>query len=646
MFHSGVVDAWRERERALERAGADVTLLSAQRWNEGGSVVELQPRPGEKVRAVATIGSHPALFLYDPRPIWRALAEDWDVLDIHEEPFALATAEILLLRALRRSRLPYALYSAQNIRKRYPIPFRWLERHALRHAAGLQVCNAQAGRICEDKGFPGVARVIPLGLDPAHFHPGPAPAPQSAESAIVGYVGRLAAHKGLDVLLDAVAGDDRLRLRIAGDGPEAEELRGRVSAEGLAGRVEFAGSIEQVDLPDFYRSLDVLAVPSLTTSSWMEQFGRVAVEAMACGVPVVASDSGALPEVIDDAGILVPPGDADALREALVRVGTDPSLAASLRQRGLERAAAAAWDRVADEFKAMYRAMRHQGAHLERDVEVVLVAYRSPELVRRALEPVASLPVTVVDNSSMPQIRAVCEELGCRYVDSGRNGGFAYGVNTALQNRQVPGADVLLLNPDALVSVGDVEELHRALLADPHLASVGPSQVDGSGEASRVSWPFPSPRATWLEAVGLGRLAGRDRYVIGSVLMLRAEALAQVGGLDERFFLYAEETDWAYRACLLGWHHAEVKGVVAEHLGSATSSDSAARDAHFHASLERYLRKHHGAIGWQFARLGQVVGSSLRALVLPGARGSVAAARARTYVHGPVRLEAGQGMRG
>ncbi|MEA5153901.1 glycosyltransferase [Raineyella sp.] len=689
VFHSAVVDAWRERERALARAGVEVTTLTARRWDEGGQVVELRARPDEQVRAAATIGRHPALFLYDPRPIWRALGEDWDILDLHEEPFALATAEILLLRALRGRRMPYALYSAQNIRKRYPIPFRHLERHALRHAAGLQTCNADAARICQDKGFPGAARVIPLGLDPDHFTPGStsgglptghavptghaAPTGDGAADVVVGYVGRLAPHKGIDVLLEAVAGEPRLRLRIAGAGPEAETLRLRVAAGGLRDRVEFVGPVDQAELPTLYRGLDVLAVPSLTTASWVEQYGRVAVEAMACGTPVVASDTGALPEVVGGAGLLVAPGDPVALRAALVRVGSDPQLAADLRARGLGRAAATSWERVAEDFLALYRSMLHRpadrdgqdgdarrvdephvdephgpdqtrGPNERRGVEVVLVAYRSADLVRRALTPIAgALPVTVVDNSSLPEIRQLCAELGCHYVDAGHNGGFAAGVNLALRHRQLPDADVLLLNPDAVVSVEDIDTLHTALLTDPDLASVGPSQVDGAGRPARVSWPFPSPRGSWLEALGLGRWAGPDRYVIGSVLLLRAEALAQVGSFDERFFLYAEETDWAYRAHLLGWHHAEVTTVTVEHLGAATSTDPSQRDAHFFASQERYLRKHFGAPGWQAARVGQVLGAGLRAVVLPGGRGRAAAARARTFVRGPIRAEATTG---
>nr|WP_257907418.1 glycosyltransferase [Janibacter limosus] len=84
-------------------------------------------------------------------------------------------------------------------------------------------------------------------------------------------------------------------MSIAGAGSREPELRARATHPDLAGRVDFSGPVDKADLPDFYRGLDVLAIPSLTTPTWTEQFGRVAVEAMACGTPVVASDSGAPP---------------------------------------------------------------------------------------------------------------------------------------------------------------------------------------------------------------------------------------------------------------------------------------------------------------------------------------------------------------
>ena len=647
--HSGVVDAWRERERAIRRRGVDLRLLSAREWDEGGTAVALEPRARERVDAERTWGSHPALFVYDPLPLWRALGETWDLIDIHEEPFALATAEVLALRALRRQRAPYILYSAQNLDKRLPAPFRWLQRTALRGARAVSVCNAAAGALVERRGFPGRPDLIPLGVDTSTFRPPvlrTTTEPPPRHRPVVGYAGRLAAHKGVDVLLDAVGGMPGVELRVAGDGPLAAALRQRSRRDDLAGRVSFLGTVHDMALAEFYGDLDVLAVPSLTTETWVEQFGRVAVEAMAAGVPVVASDSGALPDVVGEAGLLVAPGDPEVLRVALHEVLRDADLAARLRQDGLRRAAGCDWEAVADRYVEMYRRATHTDPGVQqRRPAVVVVAYGAPEVLRRTLAPLASTrgaderPVLVVDNSSSSQVRDVCRDTGATYLDAGRNGGFGSGVNLAL-SRLPDSGDVLLLNPDAVVTWADVDDLAAALHADPGLASVGPAQVDASGASVRVAWPFPTPLGAWLEAVGLGRV--RDRhpaYVIGSVLLLRGAALRQVGGFDERFFLYAEETDWARRATRLGWRHRVVPSVTALHLGAATSADRRRRETFFHGSQERYLRKHHGWGGWQVARSAQVLGSALRALVLPADRRADARQRLSLYLRGPARVE-------
>ena len=275
--------------------------------------------------------------------------------------------------------------------------------------------------------------------------------------------------------------------------------------------------------------------------------------------------------------------------------------------------------------------------------EVVVVAYGSPDLLRSALAPLTGrYTVTVVDNSSLPRIREVTEAAGGRYLDPGRNGGFGAGVNYALANRQLPGRDVLLLNPDAVVLPDDVDALHRGLRRDVRAASAGPAQVGADGSPARVRWPYPSPLGTWIEAVGLGRLrpVPDDRsFVIGSLLLLRAEALAEVGGFDERFFLYAEETDWALRANRRGWRHVVVQQARAVHVGGGTSADPRVRETHFHASQERYLRKHHGSTGWRLAQVGAVLGAAGRALLLSGPGRAGARRRLRLYLRGPVRAE-------
>lgn len=636
--HSAAIAAWRGREHALRARGEDVSLITARRWHAGGTWVDLEAAAEEQVASARTFGTHPALFLYDPRPLWRALGEDWDVIDIHEEPFALSTAEVLVLRMLRRNPAPIVLYTAQNLRKRYPVPFRWLERWALRSAAGISACNTEAARIVEEKGFTGRARVIPLGVEVDTAVGDGGMGPGDTGTVRVGMLGRLVPEKGLATLLEALALQPRLRARIGGSGPLAADLLAWASAQGVADRVELVGAVDPDAVDDFYRSIDVLAVPSLPTSSWTEQFGRVAVEAMALGVPVVSSDAGALPDVVGGAGIVVPAGDAVRLGDALVAAAS--TRREELVAAGHRRAAECSWDSVADAYQELYRAATRTPAAPNRPVEIVVVAYGAADLLRRALTPVAALPVTVIDNSSLPEIAELCAELGVRYRDSGANLGFGAAVNLALAERRHPDADVLLLNPDAEVTPAAIQTLQTALHAAPDLASVGPVQVDGDRRAARVEWPFPTPPKAVMDALGLGHFARGPRFVIGSVLLLRAEALAQVGGFDERFFLYAEETDWAYRAHLLGWRHRAVPSATALHRAGGTSSDPRRREAYFFASQERYFRKHFGASGWAVARFSGWAGAGVRAVALRGERRVQARRRAAIYRLGPVRVEA------
>ena len=227
---------------------------------------------------------------------------------------------------------------------------------------------------------------------------------------------------------------------------------------------------------------------------------------------------------------------------------------------------------------------------------------------------------------------------GGRYIDPGRNLGFAAGVNLGLRQRRSAG-DVLLLNPDATISVAAVGRLREALAADPLLAAVAPAQVDPvDGRATAVCWPRPTPAGVWLDAVGLGSWRDPCGFVIGSVLLLRAEALADVGLLDERFFLYAEETDWEIRARQRGWSVALVPTAVASHVGGGTGGDPARRETYFHASHELLIRKHHGALGWQVFRAGTMFGALLRMAVRHDHRRDEAVRRFSMYRRGPGRM--------
>lgn len=637
--HHGVVSAWRERERRLRSLGLDVAMLSARQWNEGGRDLKLDAEGDTFVRGVRTFGTHPNAFIYAPMPIWRALRAGLALIDLHEEPYALATAQTLFLRKLRRSSVPYILYSAQNIEKRHPIPFRWFERWALRGAAAAYVCNREAGEILVRKGLVGPVRLIPLGVDTTVYSPSPRTEVQ--ELPLIAYFGRLEQKKGVDTLIRAAAARPNWRVEITGEGPQRAELESLAQQLGTASRVAFLGFAQDAELAERYRRADIVAIPSIPWPGWLEQFCRVAVEAMASGVPVVASRSGAIPDVVGNAGILVAPGDPVALT-AGIDSALQPAVWQELRARGVERARQFTWDAVAREQEALYREIvptRDSGRG--RRPQVVVVAYGDPEMLEGALEELGEgHEVTIVDNSSAADTRALAMRRGAHYVDPGRNLGFGAGVNVALRSLAERGRaddDVLLLNPDARISAAGVETMHSLLHAQDKLAVVGATQTEPeTGDTVRVWWPFPAPSRAWLEAVGLGRLNRAHGFVIGSILLLRAEAIREVGFFDERFFLYAEEVDWQKRARDAGWD-IRVAAVSATHIGAGTGGSGEYREALFFASNEAFQRKHFGAFGWQSFRLAMIVGATVRGVVLPGDRGRNARRRRRIFLQGPAR---------
>jgi glycosyltransferase involved in cell wall biosynthesis len=183
--------------------------------------------------------------------------------------------------------------------------------------------------------------VLPqLGLDLARYARGDASraraagAPPTAGLPVIGFVGRVVPEKGVDVLVEALD-SMAARLLVVGDGAARAPLEARTASWPI-GKATFVGGVPDVAVPDYLACMDVLVLPSRTTEGWAEQFGHVLIEAMAAGVPVVGSSSGAISEVIGEAGLVFPEGDASALRVQLSALLDD----AGLRKRlvGLGRA--------------------------------------------------------------------------------------------------------------------------------------------------------------------------------------------------------------------------------------------------------------------------------------------------------------------
>jgi glycosyltransferase involved in cell wall biosynthesis len=147
-----------------------------------------------------------------------------------------------------------------------------------------------------------------------------------------------------------------------------------LSAFGLLERAEFTGAVNFALVPEYFHKLDLMVIPTQTTKRIREQFGRVIVEAMASGVPVIGSTCGAIPEVIGDAGLVVPEGDAGALADALRRMLSDENLRERLATEGLARVEHYSWERVAEKTYALYQQVMRAGREPARRPSVEVAA--------------------------------------------------------------------------------------------------------------------------------------------------------------------------------------------------------------------------------------------------------------------------------
>lgn len=307
------------------RADLDVHLVVPRRFHQFGRWIDADPPddPGVSMHVL---------------PIWlpRAGPMGWylhvypglgrlvrrlrpDVVHLWEEPWSLVVLQACLLRGP----VPVVLEVDQNILKRLPPPFETIRRFTLGRTAHILARSPDATAVVQASGYAGPVTPIGYGVDAETFRP--AAGLVASVTLRLGYVGRLVGEKGLDDVLDAMSRSRaRTHLAIMGEGPHEAHLRGRVAALGLDGRVDFTPWAPPAEVARFLQGCDALVLATRTTRAVREQFGRVIIEAQACGVPVIGSTGGAIPSVVGPGGWIVPESDPDALAATFDRIAAAP----------------------------------------------------------------------------------------------------------------------------------------------------------------------------------------------------------------------------------------------------------------------------------------------------------------------------------
>lgn len=351
----------------------EVHVAVPTRYREGGARWRYTETPEESE------ASRVSYHLQDVRLPWASLAKWYlqfypglprllcecrpDIIDVWEEPWSLLSAEVCWLRNWLLPSARLISETEQNISKTLPPPFEWFRSVTFRNADFLVGRNSEALRVARGKGYWGPARVVGNGVSRMLFRPMDPAEKQRCRQLFgmrgfsVGYAGRLVPEKGIEDLVGAVEGmEEDTELWVCGDGKLGHNgaLRGE--------RVHRLDGLSRERLCEFFNALDVLVLPSRTTRSWKEQFGRVLIEAQSCGTVVIGSDSGAIPEVIGEAGLVFPEQDAYGLRSALERLKRNPELRAQLADAGKRQAGERySWEAIAERMHGIYRDLGKRG---------------------------------------------------------------------------------------------------------------------------------------------------------------------------------------------------------------------------------------------------------------------------------------------
>ncbi len=275
-------------------------------------------------------------------------------------------------------------------------------------------------------------------------------------------------------------------------------------------------------------------------------------------------------------------------------------------------------------------------------VSAVLVSYNTKELtlvaishVLRDFESLDSGEIILVDNNSQDGTVVAVKSAypTVQIVQNHENVGFGKANNQAFALCR--GEYVLLVNTDAFVHSGCIRSLTEFLNTHPDVGVVAPRVVNKDGSLQVSVHAFPTPLRCWIENLWLNpfvrnvfnlrdwRSWAHDEtqevpWVIGACMLVRKSIIDSVGGFDERFFMYSEETDWQYRMRKAGWKICFVHAAEVTHLGGASggteSLNSNTRMAFFE-SLDYYVQKNHSWFGLLFFRAGMLVGSLLRVIL-------------------------------
>ncbi|RAQ41438.1 glycosyltransferase family 4 protein [Arthrospira sp. O9.13F] len=360
--HTYIVDLNREKLRVLANLepGIEVIVVVPRLWNPGGVQSErVKSEPVDegnfKVVPISNLSQNNQgllTFGLDIIPLLQSFKPD--IIQVEQGAKALTFAEFITLNKLLGIGAKNVFFTWWNLPYTLKFPVSLLEQYNLGNTDGIIVGNQDGAEILRDHGYQGPMEVMPqLGVDETLFKPEPQPELRAElgiepDTFVVGFVGRFVEEKGLITLAKALAQVKHhpWKWLLLGRGELRSPLLDLAQELGIQDRLIIVESVAHERVWQYINVMNTLVLPSettykfktLTSVGWKEQFGHVLIEAMACQVPLIGSDSGEIPYVIDQAGLVFPEGNPEALADCLEKLISNPDLTQELGQRGYERA--------------------------------------------------------------------------------------------------------------------------------------------------------------------------------------------------------------------------------------------------------------------------------------------------------------------
>ena len=318
----------------LAELGWDPVVVVPDRWRHEYSPEAFAPRPlpGMEDRLMPlriVLPGRPQRHFYLARPAHVVRRVRPRAVFLHEETFSVPALQWGL--TIRRMGVPFGVQAYENLDRPLPWPARLIRRAVLARADFVAARSPAAGELARRWGAVGDVVLAPEGIPDWER-----PLRRPAGPYTIGFAGRLVPEKGIGDLVEAVRLlEGPVRLLLVGDGPLRAELEGTTLPNGT---LEIRTGVSHESMAEVYAEMNALVLPSRTTPRWAEQFGRVLAEALWCGVPIVGSDSGEIPWVIDATrgGRLFPEGDVHALSQTLRELRADPVGSEALARQGRE----------------------------------------------------------------------------------------------------------------------------------------------------------------------------------------------------------------------------------------------------------------------------------------------------------------------